>query len=100
MELAFYLHLREEAEIVNPPGAEECDGSGKLKCTTWKLPREESGPQWGEPSKPFTLPAPHWCLAVHAVLFGCFSHPGRWLKRKPASGSRRQLTWNSASSSN
>ena len=58
MELAFFLYLWEKAEIDNTPGAEECDGTEKLKCTTWKLPREVSGPQSGECSQPFTQPPP------------------------------------------
>jgi hypothetical protein len=37
--------------------------------------------------KPFTLPAPHWKLAVHARLLGRSPHAGRWLKDKKVNGS-------------
>jgi hypothetical protein len=57
-----------------------------------KPPEDDSGHPSGEPSKPFTLPTPHWKLAVHARSLGRYPHAGRWLERKRVSGSWRQLT--------
>jgi hypothetical protein len=48
-----------------------------LKVTAKKPPEEDSGNQSGEHFKRFTLPTPHWKLAVHAGLLGRSPLAGR-----------------------
>jgi hypothetical protein len=61
----------------------------KLLFTAKKPPEADAGHQSGERFKPFTLPMPHWKLAVHARLLGRSPRAGRWLKHKRVSGSWR-----------
>jgi hypothetical protein len=58
MESAFYLLIREKAVTVTKAGEEKCNYTEKLKFTARKPPEEDAGSQWGECSKPFTLPTP------------------------------------------
>jgi hypothetical protein len=53
----------------------------RSQFTARRVPEADAGNQAGERSRPSTPPTPHWKLAVHADLSGCFPHAGRWLKK-------------------